>query len=136
MADQHWATILTSVLGGGAGLKLFEYLTQKNKLAVEEGRSIREDLRIEIREVREDVRRVQGELDEWKDKYFRLLEEYTELKAKCESMDEQLATFRAELQKRRGLETEIERLRAEKADLIQQIDALKAVKPSGDKEEK
>lgn len=81
---------LVATLFGGAGLKTIEGFLARGQKKDDAAKQIREELRQEGQTLkqeavtlREEIRQVEKELDNWKERYFVLLQEHLEIKAKC-----------------------------------------------------
>lgn len=70
----NWVTILIAVLSGGVGIKLVEIFALPKVKQEDIATQIREELRKDIVEYREEVTKLRDEVDEWKMKYFTLIE--------------------------------------------------------------
>jgi hypothetical protein len=79
------ASAITAVV-----LKLADTLTSHHAADVDEATALRQEMRIEIERLRADVQRQDAELDEWRGKYYVLLEEAGRLRG-------EVAMLRAEL---------------------------------------
>src|SRR3990167_11016605 len=88
--------VISAILGG-AGTKIIEKIfdskhknmqtvTLQAKQSLDEANRIRKELREEITFLKEDVASMKREIGEWRTKYYTLLDDYTELKAKYVSL--------------------------------------------------
>ena len=91
---------LIGTIFGGAGLKVIEALLNRSKNKMDERKSeadiatgMREELRKEVASLKDELRRVEGELDTWRQKYYDLLEQFIQVK---NSLDASLVQIRAE----------------------------------------
>lgn len=88
MADptttQAWIAFASTVAGGG-GLKLIERVIARSKAREKESEAtstiIRTELRGEVADLKRELRTLGEDLDEWKDKYYKLLEAFMEAKS-------------------------------------------------------
>lgn len=71
---------LLGTIFGGAGLKIIESFLNRNKIKVDVATQIREELRTEVTTLRTELKHVEDELDEWKGKYYSLLDEFAKFK--------------------------------------------------------
>jgi septation ring formation regulator EzrA len=67
---------LLGAILGGSGLKIVEHSLNRSKSRNESEASMRAELREEIKSLREELRKVQAELDSWRIKYYELQEEF------------------------------------------------------------
>lgn len=67
---------LIGTIFGGVGLKVVEALLNRSKTQSDLASQIRQELREEVQGLREELRRVEGELDNWKFKYYELLDQF------------------------------------------------------------
>lgn len=83
---EAWIALIGAVFGG-AGLKLVEHLVNRSKLRIDAAADIREELREEINSLRKEVRVLSSDLDEWKNKYYLLLERFNRMKIEHQISD-------------------------------------------------
>lgn len=74
MADVNPWIALGGTVFGGAGLKIIERLLIKSKEKDDTALQMREELRQEVKALRESLYAVEKELTSWRDKYYKLLE--------------------------------------------------------------
>ena len=67
---------LVGTIFGGAGLKIIESLLNRSKTQTDIAAQIRSELRTDVQGLREEIRKVEAELDEWKKKYYDLLDQF------------------------------------------------------------
>lgn len=84
MIDTAWIALIGTVMGG-AGLKVVESFLTKGQSKTDIATELRIELRTEAGELKEEIRRVGKEVDQWKEKYFLLLQEYLEVKTRIET---------------------------------------------------
>lgn len=77
--DTAWIALI-GTLFGGAALKIVEGLFAKGTTKVDLATSLREELRKESTQLKEEVRLAEHELDTWKEKYYNLYQEYIDIK--------------------------------------------------------
>lgn len=73
-------TALIGALLGGSGLKLIEWWLNRAKTKDDSAKDFRQELRTDLTEVKKELDRVENELDAWKEKYYKLLEQNLELR--------------------------------------------------------
>jgi ribosomal protein L29 len=64
---------LAGTIFGGVGLKVIEQLLGRGKRRVDIATSLRNELRTELTELRDDNDKLESALDEWRTKYFKLV---------------------------------------------------------------
>jgi predicted nuclease with TOPRIM domain len=74
-----WLALIGALLGG-SGLKVIEYWLNKSKVKDDSATSFRKELREEVTSLREELRKAEAELDAWRDKYYKLMDEYSQFK--------------------------------------------------------
>jgi len=67
---------LIGTIFGGAGLKIVENLLNKSKTQSDVAAQIRTELRTDVQALRDEIRKVETELDMWKAKYYDLLDQF------------------------------------------------------------
>lgn len=94
------AIALIGTVFGGTLLKLTEGFVGRSKDKLERSKfdadtatNMREELRKEVSDLRGELRKVEGELDVWRGKYYLLLDEFIKVKA---SLDASLREMKAE----------------------------------------
>lgn len=78
--NQAWLALLGALLGG-SGLKIIEYLLNRSKVRDDAALQMRTELRDEIKGLREELRKVEDELDKWRGKYYELMDEFIRAKS-------------------------------------------------------
>lgn len=78
--NQAWLALLGALLGG-SGLKVVEYLLNRSKVRDDAALQMRTELRDEIKGLREELRKVEDELDKWRGKYYELMDEFIRAKS-------------------------------------------------------
>jgi len=81
MSSEVWA-FLGAILGG-VGLKLVEKLLSKREVEFSQNLDLIRELRAQITELTQRQDALEQEVVTWKDKYYKLLEEWTILKSEA-----------------------------------------------------
>jgi archaellum component FlaC len=76
--DPAWIALI-GTLCGGIGLKLMEHWLGKSKLKIDEATKLRDELRIEINNQKEEIKELEKEVDRWRTEYYDLRDKYTTL---------------------------------------------------------
>lgn len=71
-------------LFGGAGLKIVERWLSRGQVKEDYGLKLRTELREDLNRLRTQLEETETELDQWREKYFTLLEQFVNAKAKLE----------------------------------------------------
>lgn len=74
MEPSTWVA-LAIALFGGAGIKVVEKFLNRNKDREDLASRMREELRVEIERHKKRADEAEDEADQWRDRYYRLLEE-------------------------------------------------------------
>lgn len=77
--SQAWLALIGAILGG-SGLKFVEHWLSRPKVRDDSATAFRNELREEMKTIREELRKAENELDEWRDKYYLLLEQFSRAK--------------------------------------------------------
>lgn len=72
---------MIGTLFGGVVLKVVESILGRGQKRADTATQMREELRKESAALKDELRVVEKELDEWKEKYFLLLQDYLEIKS-------------------------------------------------------
>lgn len=72
--------ILTSAIGGGAGVKVLDVLNNRRKRRSDTTGQIRRELRQSAEELKSSNRALMQEIEDWKAKYFKMLQEMNDLR--------------------------------------------------------
>lgn len=72
---------LISAISGGLGLKVFDFWVSRAQAKVDEATRIRDDLRGQISEQNNEIKELEKSLDDWKDKFYQLKEDYATVNA-------------------------------------------------------
>lgn len=89
LSDVGAAYGLAGTLLGGIGVKVIEILYAKSGKRVDDAAKIRGELWEELNRLRMRIESLEGELDEWREKYFTVLAENTELKIEIKLLHQQ-----------------------------------------------
>jgi peptidoglycan hydrolase CwlO-like protein len=92
-----FATTIGLILG--VIFKLFNLFTENSKSDLETHLALRKELREELDTVKEELQKLQTELDEWKQKYYNQVEITNELKLAIVRMREELNEQKKNLDK-------------------------------------
>ena len=71
---------------GGIGLKITENLLSRDKDKKDYAIQLREELRVELRDLKAEKTALERELDEWKDKYYSLLSRFINVETQIETL--------------------------------------------------
>lgn len=77
--SQAWLALIGALLGG-SGLKFIEHWLSRPKVKDDAASAFRNELREEVKNLREELRKTEQELDEWRTKYYALMDEYSKAK--------------------------------------------------------
>jgi len=83
--NEGWIAALAA-LGGGAFVKILEVFFIPRASKEDFAAKLREELRTDIRTLRDEIGRLQKDLDAWKLKYFELLQKYSKLSSKYDEL--------------------------------------------------
>lgn len=78
--DTAWIALI-GTLFGGVVLKVVENFFSRGSKKIDTATAMREELRKESTNLKEELRIVEKELDAWKEKYYTLFQEYLDIKA-------------------------------------------------------
>jgi uncharacterized coiled-coil DUF342 family protein len=83
MPDASNPTILALIgtVMGGSGLKIVESFLSKRKTQNDEATAIRGELRTEVDNLRKLIKDTEAEVDEWRNKYYTLVNEVAQIRA-------------------------------------------------------
>lgn len=76
--DPAWIALIGTVFGG-AGLKAAEYWLGRSRVRVDDAKSIRDELRLEITAQREEIKQLEVDALKWRDEYYNLRDKYVSL---------------------------------------------------------
>lgn len=77
--SQAWLALVGALLGG-SGLKFIEHWLSRPKIKDDAASSFRNELREEVKNLREELRKTEQELDAWRSKYYALMDEFSKAK--------------------------------------------------------
>jgi regulator of replication initiation timing len=77
--SQAWLALIGALLGG-SGLKFIEHYLNRPKVKDDAAQAFRNELREEVKNLREELRKTETELDNWRQKYYALLDEFSKAK--------------------------------------------------------
>jgi len=77
--SEGWLALIGALLGG-SGLKIVEAWLNRSKIKEDSATELRNELRTEVRGLRDELRTVEDELDKWRGKYYELLDEFIKAK--------------------------------------------------------
>lgn len=78
--DVAWIALIGTIVGG-AGLKIVESLLGRSSKKIDTATGMREELRKDLAASKDEARLLEHELDQWKEKYFLLLQEHLDVKS-------------------------------------------------------
>lgn len=93
----EFSTVLYATVAGfvvGALIKLINRFADRDKNQLEVHVTLRKELREELDVVKAEVRRLQEELDEWKEKYYTQVELTNELKLSILALNEEINDYK------------------------------------------
>lgn len=79
--NQAWIPLIAA-LGGGAVVKLIEIFFIPKASKEDFATKLRDELRTDIKSLRAEITRLQTDLDEWKKKYYDIIDRYSILNGK------------------------------------------------------
>lgn len=79
--DPAWIALIGTIFGG-VGLKVVEHFLTKNSVKVTEATQMRDELRRTSLDQKAEIRHLEKEVDDWRQKYYDLRDEYSELHTK------------------------------------------------------
>lgn len=82
--SQAWLALIGAILGG-SGLKFIEHWLSQSKVKDDSASKFRDELRNEVSSLREELRTTEKDLDEWKGKYYTLVEETMKVRSELEA---------------------------------------------------
>ncbi len=77
--NSAWLALIGALLGG-SGLKVVEYWLTRSRAKEDSATAMRNELREEVRGLREELRLAEDELDKWRGKYYELMEQLMKVK--------------------------------------------------------
>lgn len=76
------ALALIGALAGGSVLKIVEFWLNRGKVAQEQNKAIRDELRRDMDALKAELTKVEADLDSWREKYWELREEFSAYKSR------------------------------------------------------
>jgi len=77
--SQAWLALIGALLGG-SGLKIIEHWLNKSKTKDDSALAMRTELREDLKATREELDKAEEEADEWRGKYYLVVEAYQNLR--------------------------------------------------------
>ena len=78
VVDPAWIAAAAAIFGG-AGVKFVEHWINKNRVSVDDASRLRDELRLEISDQRNEIKELEVEVNKWRDEYYDLRDRYIEL---------------------------------------------------------
>lgn len=69
---------------GGVGLKIIEHILSRGKTRDDTASQLRGELRAEVESLRQEIHKVESDVEQWREKYYLLLEQFLVMKLKLE----------------------------------------------------
>jgi len=91
--DAAWIALIGTVFGG-VGLKIIDHQLSKNKIRVDDAARIRDELRIEITSLRDEINKLEVERDKWRADYYDLRDKINSLTTELALLQNQLDALR------------------------------------------
>lgn len=85
MAINEAYLALAGAVFGGGGLKVIEYWLTKSKSKDDSAAQFRTELREEVKSLREELRKVEDDLDKWRGKYYELMDQFIKVKGELDA---------------------------------------------------
>jgi predicted nucleic acid-binding Zn-ribbon protein len=79
-----WIALIGTVLGG-VGLKFVEHWLSRSKIRDDTATQIRNELRTEIQNLKQELNNVEADLDKWRGKYYELMDNFIKVKSELET---------------------------------------------------
>lgn len=76
--DPGWIALIGTITGG-VGLKFVEHWLGRNRVKTDDATRIRDELRIEITNQREEIRQLEADVTKWREEYYNLRDKYVSL---------------------------------------------------------
>lgn len=89
LTNPAFLALLGTILGG-VGLKVVEHLLQRSKTEVDLAAALRKELRDEVNTLRAELKAVEKDLDDWKAKYYALMQDLFNCKGEFAELDKVL----------------------------------------------
>jgi predicted nuclease with TOPRIM domain len=78
--DPAWIALI-GTLCGGIGLKVLEHWLGRSKVKFDESTKLREELRVEVTGLRDEIKTLETEVDKWRKDYYDLRDKFSEVNA-------------------------------------------------------
>lgn len=85
MAINEAYLALAGAVFGGGGLKVIEYWLTKSKSKDDSAAQFRTELREEVKNLRQELRKVEDDLDKWRGKYYELMDQFIKVKGELDA---------------------------------------------------
>lgn len=108
MSTEIWVAIIGAV-SGTIGLKLIEWILSRGDRGEDRATQYRTELREDVAALKKDLNKALDNLDVWKEKYYRLLEQFVVLQSQLRISMDDITTEVAELHILAGDPKELER---------------------------
>lgn len=92
--DPAWIA-LAGTLCGGVGLKLAEHWLGRSKVKVDDAARMRDELRLEITAQREEIKKLEADVERWREANYALRDKYMELQTQYTLLLEKLKKYLA-----------------------------------------
>lgn len=76
--DPAWIALIGTVTGG-VGLKLAEHWLGRNRVKTDDAARIRDELRTEITNQRQEIKDLEADVNKWREEYYDLRDKYIHL---------------------------------------------------------
>lgn len=76
--DPAWIGVIGTIFGG-LGVKSIEYFLSRSRVRIDDATQIREELRIEVTALREEIKDLEDERDKWRAEYYDLRDKYVQM---------------------------------------------------------
>lgn len=82
--NQAWLALIGAILGG-SGLKFIEHWLSRSKAKDDSASKFRDELRTEVSSLRDELRTTETDLDNWKQKYYTLVEDAMKVRSELDA---------------------------------------------------
>jgi len=82
--SQAWLALIGALLGG-SGLKIIESWLNRSKVKDDAATNFRNELRQEVTSLREELRKVEEDLERWRAKYYELMDNFLKVKLQLDA---------------------------------------------------
>lgn len=94
--DPAWIALI-GTLCGGIGLKVIEHWLGKSKVKMDEATKLRDELRIQMAEQKEEIKSLEAEVDKWRNEYYNLRDSYSKLTTQYMIVQQQMLALGKEI---------------------------------------